>query len=192
MPSNIESKKTTMSFCRSKSSFRRSICLESCRQKGNRMHFYSHVSYFNEWNIIDYSYVSLVKVETPKLQQFTSLRDEGSKASLLTLSFFHSNVFYLRELHLHVSKDMKKSHNSVPQTTVSQAFLVPSARSLEEDSRCVRQLWCSRAYMKHKHSAGESWPTCMYSVSVLKTCLDTAMALEKLRCPCTSITAFPE
>lgn len=42
--------------------------------------------------------------------------------------------FYLRELHLHVSKDMKESHNSIPQATVSQTFLIPSTGSLEENS----------------------------------------------------------
>lgn len=45
------------------------------------------------------------------------------------------NEFYLRELHLHVSEDMKEPHHSVPQATVSQTFLVPSAGSLGEDSR---------------------------------------------------------
>lgn len=46
----------------------------------------------------------------------------------------HIVKFYLREFHLHVSKDMKESHNSIPQATVSQTFLIPSTGSLEENS----------------------------------------------------------
>lgn len=41
-------------------------------------------------------------------------------------------VLYLRELHLHVGKDMEESNNGVPQTTVSQTLLVSSTRSLDE------------------------------------------------------------
>lgn len=43
-------------------------------------------------------------------------------------------VLYLRELHLHVGKDMEESHNRVPQTTVSQTLLVSSTRSLDDNS----------------------------------------------------------
>lgn len=43
-------------------------------------------------------------------------------------------MLYLRELHLHVGKDMEESHNRVPQTTVSQTLLVSSTRSLDEHS----------------------------------------------------------
>lgn len=46
--------------------------------------------------------------------------------------------FYLRELHLHVSKDMKESHNSIPQATVSQTFLIPSTGSLEQFSHQIQ------------------------------------------------------
>ncbi len=44
------------------------------------------------------------------------------------------NVLYLRELHLHVGEDVEESHNSVPQTTVSQTLLVPSTRTLSEQT----------------------------------------------------------
>ena len=36
----------------------------------------------------------------------------------------------LRELHLHVSKNMEEANHCIPQTTVSQALLVPCARTL--------------------------------------------------------------
>ena len=42
------------------------------------------------------------------------------------------NALYLRELHLHVGKDMEESHYSVPQTTVSKTLLVPSTGALDE------------------------------------------------------------
>lgn len=41
---------------------------------------------------------------------------------------------HLRELHLHVGKDMKESHNSVPKTTMSKTLLIPSTWALDEDS----------------------------------------------------------
>lgn len=46
-------------------------------------------------------------------------------------------MVYLRELHLHVGKDMEETHNSVPQATVSEALLVSTAWALDEHTDTV-------------------------------------------------------
>lgn len=39
---------------------------------------------------------------------------------------------YLRQLHLHVRKYVKKAHNRIPQPAVGQALLIPRARTLDQ------------------------------------------------------------
>lgn len=41
-------------------------------------------------------------------------------------------MLYLRELHLHVGKYMKKTHYRIPEPAVGQALLVASTRTLEK------------------------------------------------------------
>lgn len=39
-------------------------------------------------------------------------------------------TLYLRQLHLHVSKNVQEAHDCIPQSAVSQTLLVPNARAL--------------------------------------------------------------
>lgn len=41
------------------------------------------------------------------------------------------NTTYLRELHLHMCKNMEETHYSIPKTTVSETLLVPNTGALD-------------------------------------------------------------
>lgn len=47
------------------------------------------------------------------------------------LNSFANNGTNLRQLHLHVGKNMQESHHSIPQSAVSETLLVPNARTLK-------------------------------------------------------------
>lgn len=42
-------------------------------------------------------------------------------------------TLHLRQLHLHVGKNVEKSSDGVPQSAVSETLLIPSTRTLEGD-----------------------------------------------------------
>lgn len=49
---------------------------------------------------------------------------------ICTTSFANKGT-HLRQLHLHVGKNMQESHHSIPQPAVSETLLVPNARALK-------------------------------------------------------------
>lgn len=49
------------------------------------------------------------------------------------------NLPYLSKFHHHMSKDMQKAHNSIPQSAVGQRLLVPSAGALKVNTEAFRR-----------------------------------------------------
>lgn len=43
-------------------------------------------------------------------------------------------MLHLRELHLHMCKDMEESHNSIPKPTMSKTLLVSNTGALNKDT----------------------------------------------------------